>query len=187
MLSRIIKFLRDEAKDYKGRTLWEMQCLSDYKIDRSNDVIRWMFPIDIPSKLYPDVAPVLTKEDVERMEKDQIVQSAIQTSLTRMIVFYEHNDYWVTMRNHNFPRITRILRCLWLAGMKHDYVCLQKALDEVYTEYPDIIEEETFYYWKNANNKDFLEKGYVLPPPPYSKSELLPHNEEFNYEDFVYP
>jgi hypothetical protein len=181
MPSHIIKFLRDESKDNRGRTLFEMQSLPDYKLSQSNDIIQWMFPTDIPSKRHPNT-PVLTEEDIEIIKKDPIIQSAIQTSLARMIWFYEKNDYWITMKNHNFLRITRILRCLWLAGMKHDYVCFQKTLDDIYSDYHDIISEETFYYWKNANNKEFLEKGYKLN----IHLKLPPHTKEFNYEDFNY-
>ena len=181
MPSQIIKFLRDEAKDYKGRTLFEMQSLPDYKLEKTHDIIQWMFPIDIPSKYNPN-SPVLTEEDIAIMKTDLTVQAAIQTSLTRMIWYYEKNDYWVTQKNHNFLRITRILRCLWLAGMKHDYVCFQRALDDIFTDYNEIIGEETFLYWKNANNKEFLEKenksSFIGP--------CLPASNEDSYEDFGY-
>lgn len=155
MASRIINFLRGDAKDYKGRVLRQMQFLPNNKMEREHDVIQWMFPSDIPSKHYQE-APVLSDEDIATMKVDSIIQAAIHMSLTRMIWFYEKDDYWITQKNHNFLRITRILRCLWLAGMKHDYVSLQKALDDVFIEYADIIGEETYVYWKNANNDEFM-------------------------------
>lgn len=72
MPSHIIRFLRDEVKDYKGRTLAEMQLLPDYKLDHSHDVIQWMFPTDIPSKHFPN-APVLTDEDITLIKADPII------------------------------------------------------------------------------------------------------------------
>ena len=183
MPSQIIKFLRDEVKDYKGRTLYEMQSLPDYKIERTHDIIQWMFPTDIPSQHNPN-SPVLTEEDIATMKTDLTVQAAIQTSLTRMIWFYEKNDYWISQKNHNFLRITRILRCLWLAGMKHDYVCFQKALDDIFTDYSEIIGEETFLYWKNANNDAFMkneDKSKFLDK--YKQLELIGPTQRASNED----
>ena len=182
MPSQIVKFLRDEGKDYKGRTLYEMQTLPDYKLERTHDVIQWMFPTDLPSKHDPN-APVLTEEDIAVMKNDLMVQASIQTSLTRMIWFFEKNDYWITQRNHNFLRITRILRCLWLVGLKHDYVCLQKALDDIYTDYPDIIGEETFLFWKSANNDEFMKGEHKTTE---FIGPCLPASNEDSYEDFGY-
>jgi hypothetical protein len=101
-------------------------------------------------------APVLTAEDIEIIKNDETIQDAIQLSLFRMIRYYEKNDYWITQKNHNFLRITRILRCLWLAGRVNDYVCLQRILDDIYIDYSDIISDETFAYWKYANDDDFF-------------------------------
>jgi len=172
---RIIKFLRGEAFDTKIRTLAEMQRYPSWKLERSHDVLQWMFPTDIKSKSY-DEAPILTLEYIQCIQADKEIQSAIRSSLNRMLAFYEENDYWVSQRNHNFKRLTRILRCLWLAGLKRDYVCLQKALDEVYVDYADIVGEETYSYWKNANNDEFmknpLKRAIVIPPPGTKIIEL---------------
>ena len=155
MPSRIIRFLRGDQRDTQGRTLKEMHDLPDWKLERTHDVIQWMFPTDIASQ-HSEGAPVLTAQDIVAIKNDPHIQAIIQLSLTRMVEFYEKNDYWITQKNHNFLRLTRILRCLWLAGLKHDYVSLQKALDDVFIDYPDIVGEETYLYWKNANNDEFM-------------------------------
>lgn len=165
---RIIKFLRAEAFDTKIRTLGEMQHYPSWKLERSCDVFHWMFPTDIKSKSY-DEAPILIPEYIKCIQADKLIQSAIKVSLDRIISLYEENEYWITQRNHNFKRLTRILRCLWLAGLKRDYICLQKALDEVYTDYTDIVGENTYAYWKNANNDEFMKN-----PPKWAISLQLP-------------
>ena len=164
MTSRIINFLRGSATDYLARKLTELQNLPDHQLERCHNVVQWMFPTDIPSKFYQD-APVLTPEDIETIQNDLVIQGAIQLSLTRMIWFYQANNYWLTQKNHNYLRITRILRCLWLANLKHDYVSMQKVLDDIFIDYPDIIGEETYLYWKNANNDIFLKQPDKLPTP----------------------
>lgn len=162
MPSRIIRFLRGDQRDTQGRCLKDMHDLPDWKLERCHDVVQWMFPTDIPSAHYPD-APVLTAEDIAIIQNDGHIKAIIQLSLTRMVEFYEKNDYWITQKNHNFLRLTRILRCLWLAGLKHDYVSLQKALDDVFIDYPDIVGEETYLYWKNANNDEFIKNQKSIP------------------------
>jgi len=155
MPSQIIQFLSNKGYDHKGRMLNQIRALPDWRLEREHDVVQWMFPTDIPSKHF-DGAPILTDEDIGHMKDVPLVQDHLQQSLERMIRFYEKNDYWITQKNHNFLRLTRILRCLWLAGRVHDYVCLSRVLDNIYDEYCDIIGPETFLYWKSANNKDFL-------------------------------
>ena len=157
MSSQIIKFLRNEATDFNGRSLLELIEQTDHQMERTHHSIQWMFPTDIPSE-HSDYAPVLTQEDIAEMKTDKVVQSSIKKCLTRMIDFYDKDDYWISQRNHNFKRITRILRCLWLAGLVHEYVCFQRALDEIYNTSNNlcIIGAETYLYWKNANNDSFL-------------------------------
>lgn len=155
MSSKIIQFLHHKEKDYKGRSLLDLQFLSDEKLERTHDVIQWMFPIDLQSESHP-ATPILTEFDIYQMKEDVIIKLSIKRSMDRMVEFYERNTFWITQKNHNFKRITRILRCLWLIGLKHDYVSFQKCLDDVFSNESDIIGEETFLYWKNANNLGFL-------------------------------
>jgi len=159
MSSQIILFLRGKGPDYKGRSLYQLQTLPDYRLEREHDVIQWMFPTDIASKHCKD-APVLTNEDLETIKEDTAIQDNLQLSLDRMIKFYEKDDYWITQKNHNFLRITRILRCLWIAGRVHDYVCLSRILDAIFLDdrYTNIITYETFTYWKYANDLEYLKE-----------------------------
>jgi len=155
MPSTLVQFLANAGKDHKGRRLCELRIMPDWKLEREHDVIQWMFPSDIRSEYFAD-APVLTDDDITFIKMSPTIQEQTHMSLMRMVDFYAKNDYWITQKNHNFLRLTRILRFLWLAGKKHEYVVLSKILDSVYTEYFDVIGEETFYFWKNANNKEFL-------------------------------
>ena len=156
MDSHIVLFLKGKIPDYKGRSLAQLRCMAHYRIEEAHDVIQWMFPTDIKSKYCKD-APILNQEDIDTIKSDEKIQENLQMSLQRMIRFYEKDDVWLTKYNHNFNRITRILRCLWLAGMKHDYVCFQKVLDDIYCDYYDVI-GDSIYYWKGANDLEFLKK-----------------------------
>jgi hypothetical protein len=211
MPSDVIKFLRSEGRDHKCRTLIGLLAMNDAELEKSHDVIQWLFPSDLPS-MYAPFAPVLTAEDIETMKTDEIVQAALKMCLERMIHFYENSNHWITLHNHNYKRITRMLRCLWLAGLKHDYVSLSKALDDVFIENPDTVGEETYLYWKNANNDFFMKnpsfKAAILSnceapkqlPEDHASIEMFraqmefgpfsaentPKGSDFNYEDFQY-
>lgn len=153
--SRMLQFLRSECPDYKGRWLIDLQTLPDYKIERTHDIIQWMFPTDIRSESQPN-SPVLTEYDIFNLKNNTRARISIKRSLDRMVKFYETNVYWITQKNHNYKRLTRILRCLWLADLHHDYVSLQKCLDDVFSDNFDIVGEETYMFWKNANNYVYL-------------------------------
>lgn len=183
MESHIIEFLRGDKTDLKGRKLIHLQSLSDEQIERSHDVIQWMFPTDLPSQHSP-TAPVLTNVDILIMRSDPDILTNIQMSLMRMIWFFENNEFWLTQKNHNYKRITRILRCLWLVGLKHDYVCLQKALDDVFIENADIIGEEAYLFWKQANNDEFIKTAHEQckkKRATFRKETKKDWEEEFKY------
>ena len=154
----LISFLRGEGPDINGRTLSSLNDSCDDELEQSHDFIQWMFPSDIPSK-HNDYAPVLTKEQIEMIRNDDLIKEWIRMSLLRMLYFYK-GSWWITRRNHNFLRITRILRCLWLSGLKWEYDKLQIVLDRIYNKHSDIIGSVTYTYWKNANDNDFFQNRY---------------------------
>lgn len=187
MDSQIVLFLKGKGHDYKGRTLLQLRAMADHRIEKSHDVIQWMFPTDLPSA-HCENAPILTDEDIATIREDIKIQLNIRFSLDRMVRFYEKNDYWITQKNHNFLRITRILRFLWLAGRKHDYVCLQKILDGIYRDYSDIIGNETYFYWKGANNDDFLKNphkyiSFMVKKDKEEKERKEAKENPYGYED----
>jgi hypothetical protein len=154
MNSDIIKFLRGEGKDFKGRSLNNMIEGTDLFLERGHDYIQWMFPSDVPSQHSKD-APSLTKEQIEIMRNDDKIKNNVRISLIRFCKFLE-DDQWITPYNHNFKRCTRILRCLWLLGMEWEYHEFQKCLLKFYNENPEVIGEKTVEFWKNANDVHFM-------------------------------
>jgi hypothetical protein len=181
MDSHIILFLKGKCPDYKGRTLIQLRCMAHHRIEKAHDVVQWMFPSDIESQYCKD-APLLTPEDIETMKTDATIKNNIKLSFERMFRFYEKDDSWITWKNHNFLRITRILRCLWLVELTHEYVRFQRVLDSIYGEYADIIGDETFFYWKAANNSDFFKNPQTYMSSSF-KSKLKVEEENLCDED----
>ncbi|MEO1403794.1 MAG: opioid growth factor receptor-related protein [Cyanobacteria bacterium J06635_1] len=57
---------------------------------------------------------------------------------------------WVCMFDHNYLRITRILKCLMIFGLKDEAQAFYDCLRQIYQEDSDQIGGETFEYWTNA-------------------------------------
>lgn len=64
--------------------------------------------------------------------------------------FDERSKIWLTPFNHNYKRLTRILKCLTLCGMRNYAKELFNALEKLYQDHEDIIGDKTFDYWKHA-------------------------------------
>jgi hypothetical protein len=57
---------------------------------------------------------------------------------------------WVCMLDHNYLRITRILKCLMVLGLQDEAQAFYDCLQQIYREESEQIGEETFQYWKTA-------------------------------------
>ncbi len=164
MASPLIEFLLEKGKNHKGKSMTKILKASDARLERtSKDAMPWLFPVDAATE-DNKVAPFLTLEDRCVLRNNLVVQGSIKMALVRMIWYFEATKVWLVPKSPTYITIARILRCLWLAGMKHDYVLLQKSLDGAYVQYPNVIGEETYFYWKMMNQDDFFRK-YPLTIP----------------------
>jgi hypothetical protein len=57
---------------------------------------------------------------------------------------------WVNMFDHNYLRITRILKCLMTFDLVVEARSFHQCLSEIYREDRDRIGAETFQYWTDA-------------------------------------
>jgi hypothetical protein len=167
-MSKLTDFYNEDDTDTKGRDFSDILDFSFKQLEQVHDYIQWLFPLTQASKFNPD-APLLTKDDIAAFEKDPILKLNFKKSFEMMLEFYglEQNPEtkeigpaedlfakafanWMTPGNHNFLRITRILRSMTLLGMKEDALEFFKALQVIYKAKADVITETTFDYWKNA-------------------------------------
>ena len=119
-------------------------------------------------------APTLTDAEIKWIKGENGERARINLRLMflRMIKFYgfeysaspeiislqtsekfsEKSKNWLTPKNHNYKRLTRILKCLMLCGLNTYAKELYDILKMVYENNKKIIGEETFTYWRNAIN-----------------------------------
>ncbi|MBL8699091.1 MAG: hypothetical protein JNK67_12000 [Alphaproteobacteria bacterium] len=167
-MSEIVEFLRGKGRDGAGRRLSDIWAMNDAELERSHDYIQWLFPLDEPSGANPG-APVLAAEDVAAIRKDQVIRANIRRSLDRMLGFFgfawggerrtlvlspyfpQQAANWLSTGNHNFLRMTRILRCLVLVGEPDAARALLAALEAIYKRgYSRVIGPRSLEFWQRA-------------------------------------
>lgn len=136
----------------------------DEKLEHTHDYIQWIFPLKVPSQ-YNDNAPLLSESDMKYFQNSHYLQEKVIETFKLMLTFYgfeiKQNEIcksdafktkslnWLTPRNHNFLRISRILQSLVLLGHSNYAKMFFEALEDVNAEHSDII-CGSFVYWKNS-------------------------------------
>jgi hypothetical protein len=147
-------------------TLDEIIRWDDKEIENSHNIIQWLFPLDKPS-LNVANTPVMTGHEIEEFRRDPELRNGVLRSLARMLRFYglrmatpdmvivkgkdfDQKSGWIYPRNHNYKRITRILKSLRLLGFEAEARCLYAALEEIYKTHQRYIGHDVFAYWERA-------------------------------------
>jgi hypothetical protein len=167
--SRIVDFYAGVAPDHRGRSLAQLQSQSLSALESNHDYIQWLFPLPERSSASTH-APILTPADTQAFKENAGLRSRLLASLSVMLKFYgfvsvdtadrlevrrgpdfaARSEVWLTPFNHNYLRLTRILRALNLLGCAGHADALFVALQDVYREHAGKISEETFEYWQRA-------------------------------------
>ena len=125
--------------------------------------IQWAFPMEVPSMVLMQETPVLTSDVIDLFNNSGDLQWKLYESYNIMINFcgikYDESKYakWITPRNHNFLRLTRMIRSMRILGMQGWATILHDNLMQICDNptYRAIIGEETINYWNAANVETF--------------------------------
>ena len=167
--SPLVAFYRGDGRDHRGRLLSHVRQYAFNDLERHHDYIQWLFPLPEPSGANP-YAPLLTQEDISAFESDEALQRSLLESFHLMLQFYgfdlwehgpeitiargaefaERRGVWLTRGNHNFLRISRILRSLTLLGLGSHALAFLKSLEDIYGEEANTVEDTTIEYWRRA-------------------------------------
>ena len=171
----IIEFYRERCADHSGRSLSAIHALSVEELEHTHDYIQWLFPLPEPSSAIPD-APVLLESDIVEFVRDEHLKARLLQSLALMLHFYGldlrdskdgpkinvNEDFaarslvWLRPYNHNFLRISRILRSLALLGCNRHAMALFDCLEEIYRDHSAVIGDKTHQYWKKAAGSNLV-------------------------------
>ncbi len=138
--SAILCFARG-GLDHRGRTQASILARDDRWLEQTHDYIQWLFPLPEASPYNP-MAPVLVADDIAAFRDDAELRTGLLRGFRRMLRFYgfKHAPHlmppaadaaWITPHNHNFLRISRILRSLALLGCEAEAMRFLSALDRL--------------------------------------------------------
>jgi hypothetical protein len=163
-MSRLIDFYREETPDSEGRRLSDIWAWDNWQLELVHDFVQWLFPIPEPSDFNPD-APGLTEADIAAFKNDASLRANLLRSFERFLAFLglklaedgrveERVDFadrvpkiWAH-RNHNWLRVTRVIRSLLLLGLEREARALFAWLEKAARKFP--IGTETMTYWTRA-------------------------------------
>lgn len=163
------------GEEVNGRLLTEIWSYDDNKLESDHSFIQWIFPIEEISKHHfgaPHIRDIsFYKKDKQEFE---IIKKNILKSFELMLKYYgfeiaglsneqgkvsvnivPHKNYdaqskkWKTPHNHNYLRITRILKCLILFDLRIYAEGFNKALYLIDNS-DRAISKRNYDYWFNA-------------------------------------
>ena len=162
-MSAVVQFYSGKGTDHRGRTLKELNSLTEIDMEQIHDYIQWIFPSD-ESSMVLQAAPVLTEKDQLAFRRDVRLRISLRKSFMIFMIFLglEYNPTSgllniinkgklyrkVMTRNHNWQRITRVLRCLNYLGLKKEAQALFNFLSDINNITP--FNPITFDFWQKA-------------------------------------
>lgn len=167
--SHLVTFYRGERRDRHGRLLSDIHEFDFHELEFHHDYIQWLFRLPEPSGANPS-APLLSEQDIAAFNTDDSLRRALLHSFELMLQFYgldlldgeggvevvrsarfdERSGYWLTKGNHNFLRISRIVRSLTLLGCRRYAAAFLECLERIYAEHADTVGGTTIGYWRRA-------------------------------------
>ena len=154
---------RHRAASSRRHSIWD-----DEELEFVHDYIQWLFPLSDASAFNPD-APILTDEDIAAFAAEPALRANLAKSFERILRFFGLTqdasgavveadnfasrivDIWEAP-NHNWLRITRILRSLTLLGLAPSALAFFVKLREFRIRVPlSSITSDTFLYWKTRS------------------------------------
>ena len=168
----IVPFYLGEKPDLAGRTIQQIWAWDFEKLECVHDYIQWLFPLSEKSH-FNSYAPIVNEQVIETFRKNPLLQQNLRRSLSVMLNFYglkvdknkqgkiiveRSKEYparkqeWLHMLDHNYLRITRILKCLMTFDLREEAQAFYECLSHMYQEDRDRIGRETFQYWTDSVN-----------------------------------
>jgi hypothetical protein len=138
--SQLLAFYGGDGTDDRGRTLAEIWAWDDEQLEYVHDYIQWLFPL-AESSMFNASAPLVTADDVEQFRGKPDLRHNLRKSFQRIL----------TPNNHNFLRLTRIMKSTTLLGLPSYAQALLACLEDLYAgEAGATIGPRTMRYWRQA-------------------------------------
>ena len=161
----LIAFYRGEAADYQGRTLREIWGWDDDRLEGRHDYIQVLFPLPERSQFNTRV-PLLDAAAAAVFRTDATIRANLLQSFRVMLRFYgfrldentgevveaenfaRRSEEWLWPGDHNHLRITRILKCLTLCGLRDRAAAFLRRLEALPAQ--DRVTPASRRFWRDA-------------------------------------
>jgi hypothetical protein len=147
----------EEGRSGSGYTLEQILDWPDEDWEEAHDFVQWVFATDEPSMFNAD-APVLDAAAIARFRADPLLRHRLRRAFDRWLAFCgvvrtgdglafdtPNPDVW-NRPNHNWLRITRVLRSLSLLGLPDQSQAFFTLLTTIRLK----IDPTTWGYWERA-------------------------------------
>ena len=164
---RFIQFYRGEIATDDGDYLNDIIHNWSYeRMEGCHSYVQWVFPLMEGSMFHPEV-PCLTLDEIKLFRSELELRYKVMDAYVKMLDFYgiemrsgftvqfqepgKHKNpiWWLKQFNHNFLRITRILKSMRLLGFEYESLSLFKLLTDIRPDWP-VISDNSYSYWKDA-------------------------------------
>lgn len=171
-MHNLVSFYLKESPNCDGRTLEELWEWSDDDWDFEHGFIQWLFPTIEESRFNPD-APTLNEEHIRQWHQDGLLRHNLRTSYERwlrfcgvglvngeLILVDAKKNVWGGM-NHNWWRITRVLKSLSVLGLNAEAAEFFSLLKRIRHQVG--VDNETWAYWSEAAQDECEDRGADEP------------------------
>ena len=146
-----VNFLTNKESDFNNRFLQDIWEYSDEEIEHTHDFIQLLFPLNeesnaVSNGIYLDSSEAILTVKVNKLATENIVKSS-----KWFLSFLARNSHWKRKHDHNYLRITRIIKSLRLLVSDQEankfYEAFMQLIDE---NLISRINSTTLTYWENA-------------------------------------
>ena len=131
-----------DCMDYKARDL-----------EKRHDFFQWVFPTDVESS-YNKAAPTYDETIREFLcDKQSII------NLYQFWDYLQELPEWPNPTDHNNLRLSRILRSLWLQGLKEEAYWLYNELIDIHVKTNDLTKNNVDHFRSALFQKQFFVTG----------------------------
>ena len=157
----LTSFYLKESQNSDGRYLEEIWAWSDDDWEMEHDFIQHLFPTDQASAFNAD-APILDETTIKEWHQDRLLQHNLRLSYERWLRYcgIERVDGKLHLAdrkpnvwgrfNHNWLRITRVLKSLTLLGLVTEAKEFFQLLRELRETGSVAVGDETWRHWSGA-------------------------------------